>query len=381
MSLFNHRSNNYISLLVEPGKSDTITLLFTPEEPGSVSGKLTVICDTETNSIKISGEVFDFNLTIGDLADAHAETAYEDTINIETSEAVGDLEFRLIDAPEWMNINNQGIISGTPEYKDTGFEIPLTVIVESANGLADSLTTSITVKLDTYITFDLDPENFGFQEDGSLLKNPGPDELIGFAVYIQKNINILGFTVDFTWESTELYFRESKSGPDINDDVLDINGKDNVVLAQETNLLLSDNTGSLYSVTESDSDGHYEASYEKIGGEAITGSDGLLYFAVFKTASHISERDPISITVRVTIRDDDGREYELEPEILSVGSEIEPPTDITVSDVPNDSGHTLSIYWTLSSDDDILTQYNIYRSRSSVFSDPIRSIHSTHSMI
>ena len=359
------------SLSIEPGESDTVTVLFTPEVTGVVSGKLFVASDAETGSLNITGEVFVFEIINSELSDAVVGTAYEDTIDVECSRTVGNLEFKLIDAPEWMSINNQGIISGTPELKNAGTDIPFTVIAESANGLADSITTSITVKLDTYISFDLEPEQYGYQGGGSLIENPGPDELFGFAVYIQKNINIRGFTIDFTWDITEAYFRESKSGPNINDDVLDINGQKDVVFTKETNILLSDNIGSLYSVVDTDTDGHYEVSCEKIGGNAITATEGLLYMVVFKTASDITSNDMITISVRVTIRDDDGREFELESKNLIVSQEIAPPTNVTVLDVPDDSGCALQILWTLSADDDIITHYNIYRSRSSVFTDPI----------
>ena len=41
-----------------------------------------------------------------------------------------------------------------------------------------------------------------------------------------------------------------------------------------------------------------------------------------------------------------------------------PPTNIVVSDVPDDHGHQLQLTWTLSDDDALISHYNIYRSRS-----------------
>lgn len=51
-------------------------------------------------------------------------------------------------------------------------------------------------------------------------------------------------------------------------------------------------------------------------------------------------------------------------------STIQPPSNLTVSDKPNDNGHTLSLSWALSPDDLYITHYNIYRSRKSTLTTP-----------
>jgi len=55
---------------------------------------------------------------------------------------------------------------------------------------------------------------------------------------------------------------------------------------------------------------------------------------------------------------------------------IEPPTDVQVSDVPDDNGHSLLVTWTLSVDDERVTHYNIYRSRNSTLSEDCPGINS-----
>ncbi|MCE5251232.1 T9SS type A sorting domain-containing protein [bacterium] len=50
---------------------------------------------------------------------------------------------------------------------------------------------------------------------------------------------------------------------------------------------------------------------------------------------------------------------------------VDPPTDVTVSDVPGDQGYSLKLTWTLSAVDRYVTQYNIYRSQTFMFSNPV----------
>ncbi|MFC1508942.1 carboxypeptidase regulatory-like domain-containing protein [Candidatus Omnitrophota bacterium] len=52
---------------------------------------------------------------------------------------------------------------------------------------------------------------------------------------------------------------------------------------------------------------------------------------------------------------------------------IEPPSDVQVTDIPDDNGHHLIISWTLSSSEEtgLVTCYRIYRSRSETLTEPI----------
>ena len=64
----------------------------------------------------------------------------------------------------------------------------------------------------------------------------------------------------------------------------------------------------------------------------------------------------------------------------SIFTEFAPPTNVTVSDVPEDHGHAMRLTWTLSAKDAELTYYYIYRSRSSVFSDETLAVESFESL-
>ena len=65
------------------------------------------------------------------------------------------------------------------------------------------------------------------------------------------------------------------------------------------------------------------------------------------------------------------KEYQLERKEITIGSIISPPSQVTVTDVPGDHGNSLEISWTLSPDDDSITHYNIYRSRTGIFTEPV----------
>ena len=200
---------------------------------------------------------------------------------------------------------------------------------------------------DIYIAFDLDFQNAGYQESENFISNPGPGELIGFAVYLKNNTLIRGFTIDLTWDGLKAALRNSQSGPNIFDDVYDINGIKDVEFTEESNILIADGTGSLFSIVHDDEENRYRISWAKIGGESATQQEGLLYLAVFKTAADLSKKDLFTITVKVIISDEKGRESQLGEKEFNVGSGIAPPSNVLISDVPNDSGHNIRLTWTL----------------------------------
>ncbi len=141
--------------------------------------------------------------------------------------------------------------------------------------------------------------------------------------------------------------------------------------AEETNILLSDGTGSLSSIVGSDEKGRFKVSWAKMGGESVIKPEGLLYLAIFKTANDFSEDDWLTISVDVIVSDNKGNEYPLQGKVFKVGSEIAPPSNVTVADIPSDQGHGMKIAWTLSPDDATISQYNIYRSRFPYLTDPV----------
>jgi hypothetical protein len=59
--------------------------------------------------------------------------------------------------------------------------------------------------------------------------------------------------------------------------------------------------------------------------------------------------------------------------VFTIINGLLPPSNLTVSDVPNDQGHSLRLSWTasLSEKDGLVTGYRIFRSRSSALTAPI----------
>jgi len=93
--------------------------------------------------------------------------------------------------------------------------------------------------------------------------------------------------------------------------------------------------------------------------------------------------DPYYWRVRAEVNGEYG-EWSGTRRIITRPADVAPPTDVTVDDVPDDNGHSLRITWTLSVDDDILTAYNIYRSRGSVLGEspvPLESFASLDALI
>ena len=340
--------------------------------------KIKIIDDSLSTRFDESDETFSIEkleILTTVLLDAIAGFEYADTIIVDYSEMDKNVIIEIVAGPEWLSINNEGALSGTPELNDAGTGIPVSIRVVNESGIADTLSTSINVlkvpPIEAKIAFDHVFQNAGYQGGGSVINNPGPGERFGFAVYLKNNTVISGFTIDLQWDSTKASFRTSQSNPVISDDIYDINGQPSVEFAEETNILLSDDTGSLSSIVGAEEEGRFKVSWAKMGGESITIPEGLLYLAVFKTADDFSEDDWLTISVDVTVSDDKGNEYPLQGKVFNVGSEIAPPSNVTVTDIPGDQGHSMEITWTLSPDDAAISHYNIYRSRFPDFTDPI----------
>ncbi|MBN1292266.1 MAG: T9SS type A sorting domain-containing protein [Candidatus Latescibacteria bacterium] len=78
-----------------------------------------------------------------------------------------------------------------------------------------------------------------------------------------------------------------------------------------------------------------------------------------------------NIPVLIRVSDLAGYDDYLSDTINVVEFQLSPPTDIVVSDVPDDQGHQIQISWVLSTDDEYVTHYIIYRSRNPEFTEPI----------
>jgi len=76
--------------------------------------------------------------------------------------------------------------------------------------------------------------------------------------------------------------------------------------------------------------------------------------------------------IPVTVRVVDSRSLEdIWSTTIDVVTEIAPPSNVLVGDAGDDHGHSVDLSWELSPEDGYLTRYDIYRSRQSVFTDPV----------
>jgi hypothetical protein len=107
------------------------------------------------------------------------------------------------------------------------------------------------------------------------------------------------------------------------------------------------------------------------GGIPIT-PGGLIYFAVFRTSAAFTERDTLSIRTTVKLADENGMEKDLGVRFFSIGAGLQPPSNLVVSDVPDDQGHSLRLTWTASPSEQggLVSFYRIYRSLSATMTEP-----------
>ncbi len=76
---------------------------------------------------------------------ATEDVAYSNTIADEASDPDSDpLTFSKVSGPAWLNVSTNGVLSGTPAFKDVGANV-FTVKVDDGNGGTDSATLNITV--------------------------------------------------------------------------------------------------------------------------------------------------------------------------------------------------------------------------------------------
>ncbi|MFC1574007.1 T9SS type A sorting domain-containing protein [Candidatus Latescibacterota bacterium] len=230
---------------------------------------------------------------------------------------------------------------------------------------------STIIEAPEYIFIDTNLATAGYQ-GGNSIENPGPDEFIGFAVYLKEKQGVNGFTLDITWDAMKAVFRNNKSGISITDDDITLNGN-SLIMAEEDNILEL-NGAQTISAGEINEAGRYQISYAKAGRDEVEVSEGLIYLAIFKTTSELSIDEEFSITFNLEVVDETKEITELGNAVFTIypgQTEYLPPTDISVSDVPEDHGHSLELRWSLSPDDASITQYNIYRSLNPELTEPL----------
>lgn len=146
-----------------------------------------------------------------------------------------------------------------------------------------------------YFTLDTDLTQAGRQE----MIYPigiGPDQYVGFAVYVHGAEALRGFNIDVTWDPTLAAF-STKSDVLVEEDDININGAD-ITLGEELNVL-EDPTKGPGEVKE---DGHYYVAWAKFGGDDIVPTgEGLVYYFVLKTSETFSAELELPVTIKVTV--------------------------------------------------------------------------------
>jgi hypothetical protein len=244
--------------------------------------------------------------------------------------------------------------------------------------ITDTLDSTFTDTSDGPFSILLHNLNAGFAVDADLrtpgnqgeegIESIGGGKLIGFALYAQEWENAGGFTVSFTWNPDKAEFRTSTSGPDIVDDERTINGFTFTPRA-EKNILGS----SLLGAGEESRAGYYTKSFARSGGAPDGATEGVIYFAVFRTAASFAAGDTLAIRAAVKLADEKGVEKDLGARFFTIQKGLLPPVNLTVTDVPNDQGHHLRLAWTASASEQtgLVTKYRIFRSRSNIFTTPV----------
>lgn len=179
-----------------------------------------------------------------------------------------------------------------------------------------------------YFKLDVDLATKGFQDVQPAVTNIGATTQVGFAVYSQAWDNAKGFTVKFEWDAAKATFRDTTSNTKIVDDPITINGK-TITPPAEANILV----GTMGNSGLTNTDGLYTNSYFLQGGSAATTAVGLIYFAVFRTASTFKTSDVLSIKASVTVSDDKGVERFLGTRYFNVNQVA--VKDATWGDVKN----------------------------------------------
>ncbi|MFC1692753.1 putative Ig domain-containing protein, partial [Candidatus Latescibacterota bacterium] len=87
-----------------------------------------------------------------ELSDANEGVAYADTVEVTDQDGDEIINYEMFEGPEWLTIDNNGILSGTPIIDDVGSGLPVSIIAEDSDGLADTLFTSINVLPDVVIS-------------------------------------------------------------------------------------------------------------------------------------------------------------------------------------------------------------------------------------
>ena len=138
-------------------------------------------------------------------------------------------------------------------------------------------------------------------QGGSSASGIGPDEYVGFAVYVKNFDQLRAFDLDIKWDSAKAavgtVMGAMLSSPEILSYETKINGQ-TITLAADANTLGTVDK----SPGEIKEDGHYFVKYAKLGGDAGVSEDyGLIFAFVLKTASTFTSATPLEVEVSVKL--------------------------------------------------------------------------------
>jgi hypothetical protein len=168
-----------------------------------------------------------------------------------------------------------------------------------------------------YFLIDTNLKTAGYQGMGPVMGIAGSAR-VGFCLYAKQWENSKGFTVTFEWDGTKAEFRAGNSMTSMTDDEMTINGE-TLTPPKEENIL----AGALISSGVKDEAGYYTISYAKQGGDASKAPEGLIYFAVFRTASGFQKTDALTIKASVTVADEAGNTRFLGTRYFNVNQSVD----------------------------------------------------------
>ncbi len=84
-------------------------------------------------------------ITTTSLVNAVEDVSYIDTIKVSSQNSNESFTFSILTGPDWLSINNPGILKGVPTNDHVGTEISISIKVSDAAGLSDTLSTTISI--------------------------------------------------------------------------------------------------------------------------------------------------------------------------------------------------------------------------------------------
>ncbi|MFC1607454.1 InlB B-repeat-containing protein [Candidatus Latescibacterota bacterium] len=103
------------------------------------------LADTLHTTISVIN-VNDFpEIITSELPDATEKVEYHVTLEAQDKDMGEILTFNRLNVPEWLNLDDNGTLTGVPDNKDTGIGLPVVIVVTDIAGFADTLSTSISV--------------------------------------------------------------------------------------------------------------------------------------------------------------------------------------------------------------------------------------------